>query len=89
MIRSRSFILRFAVGLAVLTLLPLTVIAADGEARLLRYPSIHEDFVAFVYAGDIWRVPVEGGRAFRLTSHAGSELTPKISPDGEWIAFSG
>lgn len=89
MIHSRSFILRFAVGLAVLTLLPLTVIAADGEARLLRYPSIHEDFVVFVYAGDIWRVPVEGGRAFRLTSHAGSELTPKISPDGEWIAFSG
>ena len=78
-----------ALGLALFALLPLSALAAEGEARLLRYPSIHKDFVVFVYGGDIWRVPVEGGRAFRLTSHEGSELTPKISPDGEWIAFSG
>jgi len=65
--------------------------AQDGppsEARLLRYPSIHGDFVVFVYAGDVWRAPSAGGRAYRLTSHAGVELTPKISPDGEWVAYS-
>jgi tricorn protease len=89
MIRSRLSVLSVAVGLALLVLVPLSAIAAEGEARLLRYPTIHEDFVVFVYGGDLWRVPVEGGRAFRLTSHEGTELTPKISPDGEWVAFSG
>jgi tricorn protease len=58
------------------------------EARLLRFPDIHGDFVVFVYAGDVWRAPVAGGDARRLTSHPGLELFPKISPDGEWIAFS-
>ena len=83
------WIRRITLGLAVVALLPLSAVAADGEARLLRYPTIHEDFLVFVYGGDLWRVPVEGGRAFRLTSHEGTELTPKISPDGEWVAFSG
>ena len=73
-----------------LTLLPSASRAQQGppDARLLRYPSIHGDFVAFVYGGDIWRAPVAGGPALRLTSHPGLELFPKISPDGKWIAFS-
>ena len=62
--------------------------APAGEARLLRYPSIHREFVVFVYAGDLWRAPSAGGRAWRLTSHPGVELTPKISPDGRWVAYS-
>jgi tricorn protease len=62
---------------------------ADGLARLLRFPDINGDMIAFVYAGDIWTVPVAGGRAQRLTSHPGLELFPKFSPDGRWIAFSG
>ena len=64
---------------------------ADGppEARLLRYPDAWGDFVVFTYAGDLWRAPVSGGPSFRLTSHIGQEVFPKISPDGKWIAFSG
>ncbi len=58
------------------------------EARLLRFPDIHHDFVVFVHAGDIWRAPAAGGEARRLTSHPGVELFPKISHDGRWIAFS-
>jgi tricorn protease len=58
------------------------------EGRLLRFPDIHRDFVVFVYGGDIWRAPVAGGPAYRLTSHTGLELFPKISPDGQWIAFN-
>ncbi len=57
--------------------------------RLLRFPDIHGDMIAFVYAGDIWTVPAAGGTARRLTSHAGLELFPKFSPDGRWLAFSG
>jgi len=59
------------------------------DARLLRFPDINKELVAFVYAGDIWTVPSNGGNARRLTSHKGIELLPKISPDGKWIAFSG
>jgi tricorn protease len=61
----------------------------DDLARLLRFPDIHGDQIAFVYAGDIWTVPASGGTARRLTSHPGLELFPKFSPDGRWIAFSG
>jgi tricorn protease len=64
---------------------------ADGppEARLLRYPDAWGDFVVFTYAGDLWRAPVSGGAAYRLTTHLGQEIFPKVSPDGRWIAFSG
>ena len=63
--------------------------ATAGEpARLLRFPDIYQDKIAFVYAGDIWIVKAEGGIAKRLTSHKGMELFPKFSPDGQWIAFS-
>jgi len=62
---------------------------AVDDMRLLRFPDINKDLIAFVYAGDIWTVPANGGNARRLTSHEGLELFPKISPDGKWIAFSG
>ena len=70
--------------------LALTVGAsAQNDARLMRYPDINKNLIAFVYAGDIWSVDANGGDARRLTSHSGLELFPKISPDGKWIAFSG
>jgi tricorn protease len=59
------------------------------DVRLLRFPDINKNLIAFVYAGDIWTVNSSGGEARRLTSHEGLELFPKISPDGQWIAFSG
>ncbi|MFN2598237.1 MAG: acetyl-CoA synthetase, partial [Pyrinomonadaceae bacterium] len=62
---------------------------ADDLTRLLRFPDINGNMIAFVYAGDIWTVPASGGTARRLTSHPGIELFPKFSPDGRWIAFSG
>jgi len=58
------------------------------DSRLLRFPDINGNQIAFVYAGDIWTVSSNGGDAKRLTSHLGLELFPKISPDGKWIAFS-
>ena len=61
---------------------------AVNDARLMRFPDINNNLVAFVYAGDIWTVNSSGGEARRLTSHEGMELFPKISPDGNWIAFS-
>ncbi len=63
-------------------------LAAMEDARLLRYPDISGDQVVFVYAGNIWTASADGGDARQLTSHKGLELFPKLSPDGQWIAFS-
>jgi tricorn protease len=72
----------------VLILSLMTGVQAMDDARLLRFPDINGELIAFVYAGDIWTVNARGGEARRLTSHEGLELFPKISPNGQWIAFS-
>jgi tricorn protease len=77
------------IGLALAVIFLFSWQRATSDARLLRFPNINGDLVAFVYAGDIWSVPAGGGDARRLTSHSGMELFPRISPDGRWIAFSG
>ncbi len=58
------------------------------DARLMRMPAVSEKQIAFVYAGDIWIAPKEGGTAIRLSSPAGEELFPRFSPDGREIAFT-
>lgn len=65
-----------------------TNVFAINDARLMRFPDINNNLIAFVYAGDIWTVDANGGNARHLTSHEGMELFPKISPDGKWISFS-
>ena len=62
---------------------------ASAGTKLLRFPDIHKDRVAFCYGGDLWLAPSSGGVATRLTAHEGLELFPKFSPDGAWIAFTG
>jgi len=63
--------------------------ASAGGTKLLRFPDIHKDRVAFCYGGDLWVAPSTGGVATRLTAHEGIEVFPKFSPDGAWIAFTG
>ena len=64
-------------------------LAATPETRLMRFPDVWRDQVAFAYAGDLWLASTKGGPARRLTAHPGDELFPKFSPDGQWIAFTG
>lgn len=68
---------------------PLALDDSSKGTKLLRYPDIYGDTVVFVYAGDLWRAPLSGGDAVRLTAHEGLEMFPKFSPDGQWIAFTG
>jgi tricorn protease len=53
-----------------------------------RYPGLHSETIVFTAEGDLWRVPLQGGVAQRLTSHPGEESHAAISPDGKTIAFS-
>ena len=62
----------------------------DGAATLmLAQPAVGTDRIAFSYAGDLWVAGIDGSSPRRLTSHIGTELNPRFSPDGAWIAFSG
>ena len=62
--------------------------SAFAETRLLSDPAIHEDKIAFVYAGDIYTANLDGSDPHRLTSNAADESNPVFSPDGSQIAFT-
>jgi tricorn protease len=72
-----------------LALLPGQAAPAGEEARLLRFPDVHGETIAFSHGGDLWTVPTAGGVARRLSSGEGLEIFPRFSPDGQWIAFTG
>ncbi|MGZ3938613.1 MAG: S41 family peptidase, partial [Flavisolibacter sp.] len=62
--------------------------AAQGTL-LLRQPSVSKENIVFMYGDDLWVVAKEGGNARRLTTAVGTESSPRVSPDGKWVAFSG
>jgi tricorn protease len=53
-----------------------------------RYPTIGGGTIVFAAEGDLWKVPVAGGVALRLTAFEGEEAFPKLSPDGRMVAFT-
>src|SRR5208283_2815498 len=67
----------------------LAAIGAADQPLLLQKPTLSKTHIVFVYAGDLWSVPREGGDAVRLTSGMGTETDPAFSPDGTEIAFTG
>ncbi len=80
----------FALALLLSAMLFPPAAAADTHPVIAREPAPSPDgsAIAFSYMGDIWRVPVEGGRAMRLTIHESYDDLPAWSPDGKTIAFS-
>ena len=78
---------RFIIS-AMLAVLPVLAYADAQEARLLRFPSVGGDQIAFTYAGDLYTVSIDGGTAVRLTSDVGYEIFSRFSPDGKTIAFT-
>ncbi len=73
------------------------VIAGPVPAAELGYysqPTLHGDRIVFVSEGDLWAASLapEAGEpvvGWRLTSGDGSESRPQLSPDGQWVVFTG
>ncbi|MEL7391684.1 MAG: PDZ domain-containing protein [Pseudomonadota bacterium] len=60
----------------------------SAETLLLGDPAIHENKIAFVYAGDLYTANIDGSEPHRLTTHVATERGPIFSPDGTRIAFT-
>lgn len=45
------------------------------------------DTIVFDLLGDLYTLPISGGKATRISSGLGFDSQPVVSPDGEWIAF--
>ena len=58
------------------------------NAKLMRYMDVSDTQIAFVYGGDIWVMPKDGGLAVQVTHSPGEESWPRFSPDGQSIAFT-
>lgn len=52
-----------------------------------RQPTLAHDRIVFVCEDDLWSAHIEGGTATRLTVSFGVCSSPRLSPDGERLAF--
>ncbi|SEM95489.1 C-terminal processing protease CtpA/Prc, contains a PDZ domain [bacterium A37T11] len=79
----KNLLLLFLVTIALKT-------SAQQPVYFTTYPALSPDgqTVVFSYEGDLWKASVDDGEATRLTAMQGTEIDPRISPDGKWLAFS-
>ena len=75
-------------SVAVLGLVLAAGSAHAGTQGYYRTPCIAKDTIVFGAEGDLWKVPLTGGVAVRITTHAGDEGSPRVSADGSTLAFT-
>lgn len=65
-------------------------VSAQDAPLWMRHCAISPDgtTIAFTYKGDIYTVPVDGGRAVQLTTNPAHDTAPVWSPDSKQIAFA-
>ncbi|MEO7906389.1 MAG: hypothetical protein ABIT06_05415 [Saprospiraceae bacterium] len=66
-----------------------SLLLAQAESRLLRFPTVSADVIVFSYSGDLYSVKRTGGTARKLTSGEGNEIFARFSPDEKMLAFTG
>ncbi|WP_299453697.1 S41 family peptidase [uncultured Microscilla sp.] len=78
--------------LVIYCLLTARLCAQTSEAYFTSYPTLspNGNTVIFSYEGDLWKLPLDQQpkAATRITAMQGLETRAKISPDGQWLAFS-
>lgn len=79
-----------SIALALVLALGGPTLHGQVQPTFLSNPTLSPDgeTIVFSFEGDLWKVPAKGGDALRLTAMRGSEVMPRISPDGKWLAFS-
>ena len=81
-----------AIALILILALSLPTAAAEKSPGVIgaRYPHVSPDGkqLAFALHGDLWVMPIEGGRATRLSLNEANDVKPRWSPDGKQIAFT-
>jgi len=78
----------WTLALPALVAVPLAGQGDDGRLGFYRDPALSGETIVFAAEGDLWTVPVTGGLAHRLTTHAEEETDPVVSPDGATLAFT-
>lgn len=73
----------------VLPLAPARTLTIDTDGGSWMSLDLSPDGKAIVFdmLGDLYRLPVAGGRATQITRGLGFDTQPTFSPDGRWIAF--
>jgi tricorn protease len=59
-----------------------------SQPSYLRNPHPHGDVIAFTAEDDVWVAPLDGGRAWRVSADNMPVGRPRISPDGDLIAWT-
>jgi Tol biopolymer transport system component/C-terminal processing protease CtpA/Prc len=80
------------ISAAILTCFSFIYVSSQNQSSyFLSNPTLTPDgqTVIFAYEGDLWKANVNDGNATRLTAMQGYETSPRVSPDGKWIAFTG
>lgn len=69
----------------------ITLWAQNEDVYFLSNPCLTPDgqTVIFSFEGDLWKANTKDGMATRLTAMQGYETSPRVSPDGKWVAFTG
>jgi len=84
-------VLIFALFLGILGM-PLANLEGNASEPIIgaRFPAPSPDGkqIAFSWAGDIWTVTIDGGKANRVTVHTSYEGWPCWSKEGSYIAFA-
>lgn len=62
---------------------------SSNNTLLLRQPDVLDNTLVFTYGQQIWKTQLNSLAAQRITSFQGQTSHPKLSPDGNWIAFTG
>jgi tricorn protease len=55
----------------------------------LRFPHVRHDLLTFVAEDDVWLSPADGGRAWRLSADDAVASWPRLSRDGNRVAWCG
>ncbi len=58
------------------------------SSSYFRYPHLHGDLVTFVAEDDVWIAPLDGGRAWRVSSLQLPARNPRFTPDGQRLVWT-